>query len=294
MAVLANTTTTAQFSQLHAREVDFVTRFAQNWDSLREIMGIMRPVRMTPGTKLVSSVASITLEDGAVAEGDEIPASQATVTPVAYEDIDLEKYRKRVTIEAVKKYGAAIAVQKTDDAFLNELQGNVLDRFYTFLQTGTLTSTETTFQMGIAMAIGKVVDKFKKLRRDYSNIVVFVNTLDAYKYLGAASISIQTANGIQYVKDFMGAQTMILSSEIPQGKVIAVPADNIVMYYVDPSDGDFSQLGLDYTVAGETPLIGFHAEGAYDHASGDVFALMGVKLFAEFLDGIAVVTVSGN
>lgn len=286
----ANLTGVAQITT-SVREIDFVTRFTQNWDSLREIMGIMRPIRKDPGTKLVSYSASVTLQSGNVGEGEDIPYSRATVSPVAYDDLELEKYAKAVSIEAVNKYGATVAVQRTDDAFLNELQGNVLDRFYTFLQTGTLTSTETTFQMAVAMAIGKVVDKFKRMRKDSTSIVVFVNTLDAYRYLGAADLSLQTAFGLQYVQDFMGARTMILSSEIPEGKVIATPSENIVLYYVDPGDGDFAQLGLEYTVQGETNLIGFHANGNYSTAVGESFAIIGMLLWAEYLDGIAVITV---
>lgn len=274
------------------REIDFVSRFTRNWQSLQEILGIMDPVRKTPGTKLVSSEATVTLQSGSVAEGNEIPYSQATVVPVVYDDITIEKYAKAVSIEAVAKFGAAVAVQKTDDAFLNELQGVVLDRFYTFLQTGELTSVESTFQMAVSMAIGRVVDKFKKMRRDYSRIVVFANTLDAYEYLGAAGISIQNEFGLQYVKDFLGASVMILSSEIPQGKVIAIPADNIVLYYIDPSDSDFAQLGLEYTVEGETNLIGFHANGNYVTAVGESFAIMGLKLWAEYIDAISIVTIS--
>lgn len=290
MAVIPNTTTTAQIT-VAVREKDFITRFQDNWDSLREILGIMRPVKKELGTKLVASKATIVLEDGAVAEGDEVPLSQAKVEPVAYEDITLEKYRKAVTAEAVAKFGGKVATQKTDDAFLRELQINVLDRFYAFAQTGTLTGTEDTFQMAIAMAIGKVVDKFKKMRKDYSNIVVFVNTLDAYRYLGASNITVQTQNGLQYVKDFMGASTMILSSEIPEKTVIAIPADNIVLYYIDPADADFAELGLDYTVAGETPLIGVHMNGNYGRVMGETHALMGMKLFAEYIDAISVITV---
>ena len=30
------------------REVDFVSRFTRNWDALRQIMGIMRPIRKKP------------------------------------------------------------------------------------------------------------------------------------------------------------------------------------------------------------------------------------------------------
>ena len=291
MAVTTNTTTTAQISTA-VKEIDFVTRFENNWQALREIMGIMRPIRKTLGTKLVASKASVELVSGTVAEGDEVPLSQAVVTPVAYEDITLEKYRKRVTAEAVAKYGAAIASQKTDDAFLNELTNNVLDRFYTFAQTGTLKPTDTIaeFQMAVSMAVTLVKDKFKKLRLNYSNIVAFVNTMDVGRYLGTANISMQTRNGIEYLKDFLGASTVIVSSEIPEGMVIATPADNINLYYIDPADGDFAQLGLVYTTGnGETHLIGIHKEGVYGRVSGDTHAVLGLKLFAEYLDGIAVV-----
>ena len=292
MAVTTNTTTTAQFS-INPREVDFVSRFENTWQALQEILGIMRPVRKQLGTKLVASKAEVTLQSGVVAEGDEVPLSQAVVTPVAYEDIDLEKFRKRVTAESVAKYGPQVAIQKTDDAFLNELTNTVLDRFYTFAQTGTLGTGESyeTFQMAVSMAITLVKDKFKKLRLNYSNIVVFVNTLDVGKYLGTADITMQTRNGIEYFKDFLGASTVIVSSEIPAGKVIAIPADNIVLYYIDPADGGFEQLGLNYTTgSAPTSLIGVHAEGVYGRVSGDMHALMGMKLFAEYIDGIAVVS----
>jgi len=292
MAVIENTTTTAQI-KLEAKEVDFITRFEQNWDALREIMGIMRPIRKQPGTKLVSSKATVELQDGNVPEGDEVPLSQATVTPVAYEDLELEKFRKRVTAEAVAKYGAPIAVQKTDDAFLVELQNKDLDRFYTFAQTGTLTGSYATFQMAVSMAVTLVKDKFKKMRRDYTNIVVFVNTIDVGKYLGAAEITIQTQNGIEYFKNFLGATTVVISSEIPEGTVLAIPADNIVLYYIDPGDADFEELGLSYTTGnGETNLIGIHKEGVYGRVSGDTHALMGMKLFAEFIDAIANIKIS--
>lgn len=294
MSIIENTTTTTQITTA-VKEVDFIARFEKNWEALREVLGIMRPVRKQPGTKLVASKATIELQSGDVAEGDEVPLSQATVTPVYYEDIKLQKYRSAVTAEAVAKFGAAIAVQKTDDAFLNELQGIVLDQFYTFAQTGTLTGSYKGFQMAVAMAVTMVKDKFKKMRLDYSNIVAFVNTLDVGKYLGSASITMQTQSGIEYFKDFLGANTVIVSSEIPEGTVIAIPADNIVMYYIDPADDELNQLGLEYTTGnGDTNLIGIHKEGNYARVMGETHALMGVKLFAEYLDGIAVVTVEEN
>jgi hypothetical protein len=294
MAVTTGTTTAAQIT-VQARELDFISRFEQNWEALLDILGVMNPVRKEPGTKLVASVANVELNKEGYVEGDEVPLSQATVTPVLYEDLKLQPYRKRVTAQAVTKFGAAVAAQKTDDAFLNEIQGDVMSEFYTFLRSGTLKDNFETFQMAVAMAVAMVKDKFKKMHLGYSNIVAFVNTLDVGSYLGSAPISIQTQNGIEYLKNFLGADTVIISSEIPQGTVVAVPADNIVLYYIDPADGDFQELGLVYTTGnGATNLIGIHKEGVYGRVAGDTHALLGMKLFAEYLDGIAVVTFAGE
>ena len=287
MAVTTNTTMTSDIT-LRAKEIDFISRFNKTWEALIEIMGISRPIRKTLGTQLVASKASVVLQTDPVGEGDEVPLSKATVEPVYYEDITLEKFRKRVTAEAVAKFGAEVAVQKTDDAFLNELTSTVMDRFYAFAQTGTLTGTETSFQMALSMAVTAVKDKFKKMHLNSSNIVAFVNTLDVGRYLGGANVSLQTRNGIEYLKDFLGVQTVIVSSEIPEGKVIAAPADNIILYYIDPADGGFDALGLQYTTGKEASnLIGVHKEGVYGRVSGDTHAIMGMKLFAEYLDAIA-------
>lgn len=71
----------------------------------------------------------------------------------------------------------------TDDAFLYELQDNVTRRFYSYLNTGTLTSSETTWQRALAMAKGRVINKFKQIHRTVTNVVGFVNVLDLYDYL---------------------------------------------------------------------------------------------------------------
>ena len=67
------------YTNVTAREVDFVTRFGDNWDALRNIMGIMRPIRKTPGTVLKSFTASVALESGSVGPGKVIPYSKATI-----------------------------------------------------------------------------------------------------------------------------------------------------------------------------------------------------------------------
>ena len=292
MAAKANLIMTNDI-QVKAREIDFVTRFERNWEHLREILGIMRPIKKTPGAVLKSKYAEGTLQNGNVGEGEEIPYSKFVVKEKPYAEMTIEKYAKAVSIEAIKDHGYENAVQMTDDEFLFQLQTNVTERFYNYLKTGTLSFTETTFQMALAMAKGRVENKFKQMHRNVTGIVGFVNILDVYEYIGAAGISIQNQFGFQYVKDFLGFNTIFLlsDSEIPRGTVIATPAENIVLYYVDPNESDFAKAGLVYTVSGETNLIGFHTQGNYHTAVSESFAIMGLTLFAEYIDAVAVGTI---
>lgn len=295
MPAPTNTNTAAAMNDagLKPREIDFVTRFNKNWESLRQILGIMRPIRKQPGTTLTSVEAKVTLAES-VGEGEEINNSRVDYVVSKKADLKVDKYKTSTTLEAVEKYGSELAVEKTDDAFLDELQTHVMTEFYEFALTGTLTSTEASFQMAVAMAIGRVSDKWKKMHKGAGETIVFANTLDFYRYLGKADLTTQMENGIEYIKNFMGANTIVITSDIPEGKVVATVQDNIDLYYIDPGDSSFAKMGLAYTVQGETNLVGIHIEGDYDRATGNSYALMGMKLWAEFHDGIAVITIDPN
>ena len=283
------------YTNVTAREIDFVTRFGDNWAALRNILGIMRPIRKTPGTTLVSYTTSVALESGNVGAGNVIPYSKATIAQTAKEDVTIEKYAKAVPIEDVNTYGAEIAIEKSDDAFLTQLQNVVLGRFYTFLTTdaSALTDTASTWQMALAKAQGLVLNKFATMQKEVTEVVGFANILDAFDYLGNADITMQTEFGLTYIQNFMGYKTLFLlpATQIPRNRVIALPVENIDLYYVDPADSEFAKLGLQYTTQGETNLIGFHAQGNYGTAVGETFAIMGMRLWAEYLDGIADVSV---
>lgn len=281
--------------QVKPREIDFVTRFARNWEHLREILGVMRPIRKEPGAVLKSKKATLVLQDGNIGEGEEIPYSKAKIDEIPYQEMTVEKYAKAVSIESIKDHGYDVAVQQTDDAFLFELQTNVTSRFYAYLNTGTLRGSYSGLQMAMAMAKGAVENKFKKMHRTVTGVVGFANIMDIYKYIGSAELTIQNEFGFQYIKNFLGFNTIFLLSddEIAQGKFIATPVENIVLYYVDPSTSDFARAGLSYTTDGETNLIGFHTEGNYHTAVSESFAIMGMTLFAEYIDAIAVISFTG-
>lgn len=295
MAAKDNLTMSADI-QVAAREIDFVTRFARNWEHLRNILGIMRPIQKQPGAVLKSKIAKVDLQDGNIGEGEEIPYSKANVEERTYEEMKLEKFGKAVSIESINEHGYDAAVAMTDEAFLYELQNNVTDRFFRYLNTGEMTATYKTFQMALAMAKGLVVNEFKKMHRTATDVVGFVNVLDVYEYLGDANITIQSEFGFQYIKNFMGYGTVFLLSEteIKRGRVIAVPVENIVLYYINPSHIDFSRAGLVFTTDGETNLIGFHTEGNYSTVVSESLAIMGMTMFAEYLNAIAVVDVGSD
>lgn len=295
MPAKANNTTTQQFS-VNAREIDFVTRFNARFQALSELLGIIRPIRKEPGTTLRMLRASVDLKSGNVGEGEEVPYSQATVTQVPVGEATVEKFSKGVTIESIKSYGYDVAVARTDDAFLTKLQGNVTDKLYDFLGTGELTNVQNDFQAAVAMARGLVIDEFKKADLEITEVVGFVNVRDFYQYLGSAELTTQTAFGLTYIRDFMGYRVIFLGSsrDVPRGKVYATPVENLVAYYVDPSDSDFARAGLEFTTWGETPFLGFHTEGNYHTMTSESFAIIGLSLLFEYINGVAVVSIQDS
>ena len=294
MSANANAIKTADI--VAARKIDFVTRFDHNWEALQTALGVSNPVRKAPGVDVYTKTCTGTLADATqIAEGDIIPRSKFTVTETKIGNMDVLKYSKEVTIEAIKDHGYENAVQVTDEEFLYQLQDVATSAFYAFANNGSLhpAGTFSTFQMAMAMAKGAVIEKFKTLHRNITDVVAFVNALDVYEYLGTAPITVQNAFGFNYVSDFMGYKTVVLLSgnEVNRGRVIATPSANINVYYVDPADSDFAKAGLEYTVSGDSNLIGYAIKGDYDRATSVSYAIMGIKMFAEYQDGIAVIDV---
>lgn len=292
-AVLDNQTGTAQI-QVRAREIDFVTSFGRNFQALLDVMGISRAIRKENGSVLRVRTASGTLQSGEVAEGELVPLSQYEVTEKDFDKIKILKYKKGVTIEAIAEKGYEAAVAMTDEEFRSDLQNVVLNKFYDQLKAGSLVGHETSWQMAVSMAIGRVRDKFETMGRTATGTAVWVNTLDVYKYLGAAEIFMQTAFGMNYVQNFLGADVVFISSQIPENVVIATPLNNLVAYYVDPADSEFARAGLAYTADPTTRFIGFHTQGNYDRVISEMNAIMGLRIFAEYQDAIAYIAVGSS
>lgn len=272
-----------------AREIEFVEMFGYSIKKLMEALGVTRKIPKTAGTVLKTYKATGTLESGTVAEGDLIPLSKYKVDPVSYKEIVLKKWRKATSAEAIVERGYDQAVEMTTDAMLRDAQKDVRKDFFDFLKTGTGAATGTGLQATLAQAWGQLQVKFED---DEIDSVYFVNPLDAAEYLSTAAITTQTAFGMRYVEDFLGLGTVIFNSSVPKGKIYATAKQNIVLYYIPVNGADLDN-AFDFT-SDATGLIGIHEEADYKHMTAEDIVISGLTLFAEYIDGVVVGTISAT
>lgn len=271
------------------RETEFVYMFAEDLRKLRELLGITRMIPKQAGTILKAYKATGTLEDGVVAEGEVIPLSKYKTEPVAFEEIVLNKWRKATTAEAIIERGYDQAVTMTTDKMLSDIQKTIRAKFSAFLATGTGAASGNTFQAALADAWGQLQVLFE----DTSISSVYImNPLDVAGYLGTANITMQTAFGMSYVENFLGLGTVILLSDVPQGKIYATAKENLVGYYIPTNGADLGE-AFAFT-SDETGLIGIHEEPDYTNMTASDTVINGITLFAERLDGVVVATIAGE
>lgn len=273
------------------REVDFVQQFTHNsLDKLIEVLGVTRKIPMMEGTTMYLYTTSGTLQSGAVAEGNVIPLSRYEQTKTAIGDITLNKWRKAVSAEAIKKSGLETALNETDSALLKDIQKGIRTSFFNFLN-GTITeSTSATgvgLQAALAAAWGQLQTKFED---DTAEAVYFINPLDIADYLGTANISIQTVFGMNYIENFLGLGTVIMSSQITKGTFVATAKENIVMYYLTMG-GDVAN-AFDLTTD-ETGYIGIKS-GYQNEERAQIESLVmdGIQFFVEYAAGVVKGTIT--
>lgn len=271
-----------------AREVEFTYNFGESIKKLVEALGVTRKIPMVAGTVLKAYKATGTLQDGSVAEGELIPLSKYVTEAVAFDEIELKKWRKATSAEAIMKKGYNQAVVETTDRMLKDVQKGVRKSFFDFLATGTGTASGATFQAAIAQAWGQLQVLFED---DEIGSVYFMNPLDVADYLATANITMQNAFGMNYVEDFLGLGTVIFNSSVPQGKIYATAKDNVVLYYVPVNGADLGE-AFSFT-SDELGLIGIHETPDYDNMTAKDTVVSGIQLFAERLDGIVVSSITG-
>ena len=284
-----NLSTAADFAKVSA--IDFTARFGTNINQLMELLGLTRKIEKLPGTVVKTYKVVGELADGKVGEGETIPLSKYTPEVDQIFEMELRKYRKATTLEAINDKGYEQAVDDTDNAMLKDVQNGVRADFYSFLTTDR---EAFATKGGLQAALAALWTKNQILWEDTdaSGFLYFVSPEDIGEYLEGAAITTQNAFGMTYVKDFLGIYDVVSYSGIPKGKVFSTAKDNIILYYVNPKNGDLATV-FEY-VTDATGYIGVHRDVEYNNLTTETVMLCGVKLFAENTDGIVCVAISGG
>lgn len=287
MAAAENTILTSDV--VVARQIDFALQFTGSLRKFMEAMGVTRKLAVQEGAALKAIKVTGTLQDGSVPEGDLIPLSKYEVEEVPVAESKLNKWRKSTTAEAIIKGGYDQAVGATTDKMVRDVQKTIRDDLFTFLATGTGTASGVGLQAALANGWGNLQVKWED---DAIDTVYFVNPLDISDYLGKAQITMQTAFGMNYIENFLGLGTVILSSNVPKGKFYATAKENVILYYINVDSGDIKQAFQ--LTTDETGYIGIREYPDNDHACVNDLVMSGVVFFPERLDGIVVGTISAE
>jgi hypothetical protein len=282
MAAENNLITAAQLKKV--REVDFVSQFThKSLAKLIEVLGVTRRIPMMEGTTMYTYKMTGTLQNGAVAEGDIIPLSQYAQEKVPVGEITLNKWRKAVSAEAIKKSGYTTAVTETDAALLRDVQNGIRTNLFGFINAanGATTASGDTLQALLANLWGQLQVLFED---DTAEAVYFVNPLDVAEYLGTANITVQTAFGMNYVENFLGLGTVIMSNRITKGTAVATAKQNLIMYYLT-MNGDLAA-AFDLTTD-ELGYVGIKS-GYQNEERAQIESLVmdGIQFLVEYAEGV--------
>ena len=282
MAAENNLITAAQLKKV--REVDFVSQFThKSLAKLIEVLGVTRRIPMMEGTTMYTYKMSGTLQNGAVAEGDIIPLSKYEQEKVPVGEIALNKWRKAVSAEAIKKSGYTTAVTETDAALLRDVQNGIRTNLFGFINAanGATTASGDTLQALLANLWGQLQVLFED---DTAEAVYFVNPLDVAEYLGTANITVQTAFGMNYVENFLGLGTVIMSNRITKGTAVATAKQNLIMYYLT-MNGDLAA-AFDLTTD-ELGYVGIKS-GYQNEERAQIESLVmdGIQFLVEYAEGV--------
>lgn len=267
--------------------IDFVSSFETNINQLLELIGLTRKIEKKPGTVVKTYKVTGTLEDGNVAEGETIPLSKYKTEVGEIFEMKLLKFRKQATLEAINDKGYEQAVEDTDAEMLKDVQNGIRTKFFDFLKSGKGAASGK----GLQKTLAKLWAKNQVLWGDTnaSGFLYFVHPDDIADYLGEKDISTQTAFGMTYIQAFLGIYDVLVYSGVPKGKVITTAKSNIILYYVDPQNGELAKV-FDF-ITDQTGLIGLHRDVEYNNLTTETVMLCGVMLFAENIDGIVLGTI---
>lgn len=268
--------------------VDFTSRISQNIVELQQLLGITDLIPMSAGTdvKIYKWVVGDLADQ--VGEAETIGLTKVSRELAGTITLDLDKYRRNTSAEAIQKVGRDMAINQSDEKLVGRVQKEVKKSLYGSLKSGTGTASGANLQKVLA-------NLWAKLQAYYEDMdvtpVYFVNQQDVADYLGTAQITMQTAFGFTYIENFLGLGTAIVSPQVTAKHPIATAKENLRGAYV-PMSGDVAQT---FALIGDvTGLVGMTHSIQTSDATIDTLLMSCVKFFPEYADGVFVGTIEAE
>lgn len=280
MAADANNVTK---DKLIAQSVDFIEQFNEGINTLVKVLGISRKQSIGMGSDIKIYKSATTLADGEVAEGEVIPLSTVERKLAETKSLTFNKWRKIVTAEAIQSTGFQGAVSDTDTEMLHTIQKKIKSDLFGEFAKGTGKATGTGFQAALANALGQLAVAFED---EDATSVALVNPIDFYEYVGNAPVTVQSLFGMNYVQNFLGVNTIIMSNAVKQGTVNVTASQNLNLYFAALNGGSLSQ-AFNFTTD-QTGLVGISHAPRNDSLSYETVVADALSVFPERLDGIIV------
>ena len=278
--------------------IDYVNRFTTGVRRLQRLLGLSDLMPVADGGTVKTYKYTTDIKDGNVAEGEYIPLSKVSRTLDQTHAINLRKWRRNPSAEAIQSKGRDRAINGTDAKFVSGVQGLVKAALLSAITGTTKTAPAGA---GLQAALASMWGALNTIFEDYdgfgdiddgavSPFVFFVNPTDVAKYLGTATVTTQSAFGMGYLKDFLGLGTTFTSAKVTAGSVFGTAARNVVVAYTPANGSGLSQtFGL---TSDATGLVGMTHSVVTTNATIDTLLMGGMKVFPEISDAVLKGTIS--
>ena len=282
-----NLQTVPSLDKFQEKSIDYTYRFTESLTDFQNAIGVSRSMPVQEGMTIkLYGKPEVDLADGNVAEGDLIPLSSVTPQEVSTKEINLKKYRKATSGEAIQRYGLDAAINLTDDALIKEVQKNIRTDLFSLVQSGEAQDNLNAgngLQGALATAWGALQTIFED---DTVSVVVFAHPMDVAQAIADKELTLESAFGLNYYTSATGT-IVFTTTQVEQGTIYSTASENLVVAYIPAN----SELGNSFSLTSDqTGYIGMKHFVENESMTHQTLLVSGVLMFPERLDGVVKVS----
>lgn len=273
-------------------EIDFVNNFSENIGKLTQALGLTRRLTLSQGSIVRrygwDGTKAIDWEAGTVGEGELIPLSDTALKELDPVVVGFKKFRKQVSGELIQAVGQDMAINQTDANLLLQIQRELRKQFFGQMKTGATAKTQT-IGVGLQGAFAEVKGQLDVVFENYggaNQVIVLVHPTDLAKYLGTASLTTNTAFGLNYLVPFTGV-TVLPFTDIPVGHIYATVPQNLILASASVTGAAGSAFNM---TSDATGLVGITHKAIPERFVIDTVAITGMQIISEIPEGVIDMT----